>query len=99
MEERLKEKLFRQSGQRQGQQKSFSLVMTCHGDSHTKDCLSDFTVFFWPLMYHLPFDGSICWSHGWTAQRSVVQKPSDSKISCHEDGKQKTGLELPRSRL
>lgn len=85
----MEERLFRQSGQRQGQQKSFSLVKTCHGDSQAKGHLSDLPVFFWPLMYQLPFGGtmSICWSHGWTVQRSAVQKPSDSKISCYEDGK------------
>lgn len=71
MEESLKERMFRQSGQRQGQQKLFSLVM----GTHSVRAVSDFTVFFGALMYQLPFGGtmSICWSHGWTVQRSVAQ--------------------------
>lgn len=76
----LKERPFRQSDQRNGQQKPSSLVMHCHGDSQTKGRLSDLPVSFWPLTYQLPFgvNMSICWNHGWTVQSSAVQQPSDS---------------------
>lgn len=95
----VKERPSKQSGQRNGQQKPSSLVMHCHSQTVFK-LLTQWSPFALPTC---PFpcgeNMSICWSHGWIVQSSALQKPSDSKISCHGDGEQKAGLESLRSVL